>query len=159
MVDLSGTVNPGSKYSRKEHKSHSMRKACWILPLLQGQMIIWSQLGVSQSCVSLQQPALGTGSSSIYWETMWGGFSSLPFLSSFRAACACRSPRKAAMLGACMSRGGIATCEWLLHPGKSMVLALRQKHNTHKWKKLIFIGGQRHNRRASLPGVMGMHFS
>lgn len=82
VVDLSGTVSIGSKYSRKERKSYSVRKACWILPLLWGQMIIWSQLGVSWSCVSLHQPrscplarpTSGLGNSSIYCETRQGFF-------------------------------------------------------------------------------------
>lgn len=95
VVDLSRTVRMGRKYSRKECKNYSVRKACWILPLLWGQIFIWSQLGVTWSCVSLQQPrscplarpVLGLGSSSV-----WRVFH--PFLScksSSRAACACRS--------------------------------------------------------------------
>lgn len=75
VVDLSRTVRMGRKYSRKERKNYSVRKACWILPLLWGQIFIWSQLGVSWSCVSLQQPrscplarpVLGLGSSS-FWR-------------------------------------------------------------------------------------------
>ena len=82
IVGLSGTASTGSKYSRKERKSYSVRKACWILPSLWGQIIIWSQLGVSWSCVSLHQPrscplvrpTSGLGSRSVSGETRQGGF-------------------------------------------------------------------------------------
>lgn len=114
VVGLCRAASIGSEYSRKERKSYSVRKACWILPLLWGQMIIWSQLGVSWSCVSLHQPRscplvrpmVGLGSSSPYCETrrrvwVWVGFLSvLSCKSSFRAACACRSLEKKAVLGA-----------------------------------------------------------
>lgn len=74
VVDLNRTVRMGRKYSRKEHKNYSVRKACWILPLLWGQIFIWSQLGVSWNCVSLQQsrscplvrPVLELGSISVW---------------------------------------------------------------------------------------------
>lgn len=89
VVDLSRTVRMGRKYSRKERKNYSVRKACWILPLLWGQIFIWSQLELCQFTAAQELPTrtAGVGAGE---QLLLESFSSfLSCKSSSRAACAC----------------------------------------------------------------------
>lgn len=123
-------VSVGSKYSRKERKSYSVRKACWILPLLWGQMIIWSRLELCQFTPAQELPTcavtLGLGSSSVYCEIRQFLMLFYPLNPPFGAARICRSLEKASVLCArckvCSSLGKIATCERVLHAGKSILI-------------------------------------
>lgn len=145
-----------------------MRKACWILPLLWGQIFIWSQLGVSWSCVSLQQPrscplarpVSGLGSSSV-WRVFHPFYPVNPPPGQ---------PVPAGHYAGCWLRSRLVirqNCSLLMSfaPRKKTWSWYRRdsKHKAQRGKKLsrllIFIGGHRYKSRVSIPEVMGMHLS
>lgn len=153
----------GCKYSRKEHKNYSVRKACWILPLLWGQIFIWSQLELCQFTAAQElpthRPVLGLDSSS-FWKVFHAFYPVNP------------PPGQPVLWVAVLGAGRFVirqNCSVL------MSFAPRKKKEKHEvdietvssklrngrncldyWFLLEGIG---HKSRVSIPKVMGMHFS